>query len=99
MFTFYEWQGKDLLLRIKAQPKASKDEFAGVLGDRLKIRITAAPIDGKANQHLIKFLAGQFKVSKSHIKLIAGDNAREKRFKIHAPKQLPNIVPAISFKR
>ena len=93
MHTFYEWQGEDLLLRVKAQPKASKDEFAEVLDNRLKIRITAPPIDGKANQHLIKFLARQFKVSKSQIKLLTGDTSREKRFMIRSPKQLPEIIP------
>ena len=92
MHTFYEWQGNDLLLRVKAQPKASKDEFAEVLDNRLKVRITAPPIDGKANQHLIKFLARQFKVSKFQIELLAGDAAREKRFMIRSPKQLPAII-------
>jgi len=93
MHTFYEWQGNDLLLRVKAQPKASKDEFAEVLDNRLKIRITTPPIDGKANQHLIKFLARQFKVSKSQIELLTGDTSREKRFMIRSPKQLPAIIP------
>jgi uncharacterized protein len=93
MHTFYAWQGDDLLLRVKAQAKASKDEFAEVLDNRLKIRITAPPIDGKANQHLIKFLSGQFKVSKSQIELLTGDGAREKRFMIRSPKQLPAIIP------
>jgi len=93
MSDFYEWQGDNLILRIKAQPKASKDEFAEVLGNRLKIRITAPPVDGKANQHLIKFLAKQFRVSKSQIELLAGDSAREKRFIIYSPKQLPDIIP------
>lgn len=94
--TFYEWQGDDLILRVKAQPKASKDEFAEVLDNRLKIRITAPPTDGKANKHLIKFLAVQFKVSKSQIELIAGESARDKRFMIRAPKQIPSIIPSAS---
>jgi len=93
MHAFYEWQGDDLLLRIKAQPKASRDEFAEVLDNRLKIRIIAPPVDGKANQHLIKFLARQFKVSRSQIELLAGDSAREKRFMIRSPKQIPAIIP------
>jgi len=96
MPAFYEWQGEDLVLRIKTQPNASKDEFAEVLDNRLKIRITTPPVDGKANQHLIKFLARQFKVSKSQIELSTGDCAREKRFIIHAPKQLPDIIPSAS---
>lgn len=92
MPTFYEWQGNDLILRIKAQPKASKDEFAEILDDRVKVRITAPPIEGKANKHLIKFLARQFRVSQSQIELLTGDNAREKRFIIRSPKQLPAII-------
>jgi len=86
---FYEWQNNDLLLRIKAQPKASKDEFCDVLGNCLKVRITAPPVDGKANQHLIKFLAKQFKVSKSQIELLSGETSREKRFKISQPRRIP----------
>ena len=96
MHTFYEWQGENLLLRVKAQPKASKDEFAEVMDNRLKIRITAPPINGKANQHLIKFLAQQFMVSKSQIELLAGDAAREKRFMIRSPNQLPAIISSSS---
>ena len=76
-------------MRVKAQPKASKDEFAEVLDKRLKNRTTAPPSDGKANQHLINFLARQFKVSKSQIELLAGHDFREKRFMIRTPKQLP----------
>jgi len=87
---FYEWKDGDLLLRIKAQPKASKDEFCEVLGNCLKVRITAPPVDGKANQHLIKFLAKQFKVSKSQVKLISGETNREKRFKISEPVLIPD---------
>lgn len=99
MHTFYEWQGDDLILRVKAPTKASKDEFSEVLDNRLKIRITAPPINGKANQHLSKFLTRQFKLSQSQIALIAGDSARQKRFRIHAPKHIPNIIPGASFKR
>ncbi len=89
---FYEWKNHDLILRIKAQPKASKDEFCEVLGECLKVRITAPPVDGKANQHLIKFLAKQFKVSKSRVELLSGETSREKRFKVIAPKQIPQAV-------
>lgn len=89
---FYEWTNDDLLLYLKVQPKASKDEFCEVMGKRLKVRITAPPIDGKANQHLIKFLAKQFKVSKSQVELISGESARGKRFKISNPTLLPSFI-------
>ena len=89
---FYEWQNDDLLLRIKVQTKASSDEFCEVMGNCLKVRITAAPVDGKANQHLTKFLAKKFKVSKSQIKLLNGDTNREKRFRISKPESLPSFI-------
>ncbi|HED33505.1 MAG TPA: YggU family protein [Gammaproteobacteria bacterium] len=92
MSTFYEWHNETLIIRIKVQPRASKDAFCEVLGDRLKVRITAPPIDGKANQHLIKFLAKQFKVSKSQVRLLSGECSREKRFEISSPEKLPAFI-------
>lgn len=96
MASFYEWRENDLILCLKVQPKASKDEFCEVMGPRIKLRITAPPVDGKANQHLTKFLAKQFKVSKSQIELISGECSREKRFKICQPKQLPDFIQSPS---
>lgn len=89
---FYEWTHDDLILRIKVQPKASKDEFCEVMGNCLKVRITAPPVDGKANKHLIKFLAKQFNVSKSQVKLLSGYIGREKRFKVSSPHFLPAFI-------
>jgi len=89
---FYEWKNENLFLRVKAQPKASKDEFCEVMGNSIKVRITAPPVEGKANQHLIKFLAKQFNVSKSQIKLLSGETSREKRFRISSPKLLPSFI-------
>ena len=66
-FPYLEKQGEDLLLRLYLQPKASRDQFVGQHGDELKIAITAPPVDGKANAHLVKFLSKQFKVAKSAI--------------------------------
>jgi len=93
---FYQWQNNDLILRIKVQPKSSKDEIAEILGDSLKIRITAPPVDGKANKHLVSFLAKTFKVAKSAVKIISGETGREKRIKVCSPRQLPEIIkPAL----
>ncbi len=55
--SYYRWDGEDLILDCHLQPKASSDEFAGLHGDRLKIRLTAPPVEGKANAHLMAFLA------------------------------------------
>lgn len=81
--------GADLLLRLVLQPKASRDAFVGLLGDELKIAITAPPVDGKANAHLIKFLSKKFKVAKGAIKVEKGLLSRHKLIRISAPKQLP----------
>ena len=62
---FYRWDKGYLSLFCHLQPKASKNEFAGQHGERLKIRITAAPVDGKANAQLIRFIAQQFDVAKT----------------------------------
>ena len=84
----------DLILDVHIQPRASKDEIVGYHGDRLKIRITAPPVDGKANQHLLAFLAQVFKVPKRDVVLLAGETGREKRVKVIAPTRVPEIVNA-----
>lgn len=88
----YHWEDDVLILNVLVQTRASKDEFAGPQGDSLKIRITAMPVDGKANQHLIKFLAKQFGVAKSLILLEKGETSRNKRFRIPSPKHLPPFI-------
>lgn len=86
------WEGDDLILPILLQPKASRDKILGWHGDELKIAITAPPVDGKANAHLLKFLSKQFKVSKSAITIESGELSRHKRLRIHSPKQLPDDI-------
>ncbi|WP_432471671.1 DUF167 family protein [Amphritea sp. HPY] len=58
MTEFYRWQGDDLILNCPLQPKASNDSIVGLHGDSLKIRITAPPIESKANAHL-KWVSGE----------------------------------------
>lgn len=90
----YSWDKDDLILKVRLQPRASKDEIIGVQGEWLKVRITAPPLEGKANLHLIRFLAAQFQVSKSQIVLISGQSSREKRLRIRSPTRLlPFIRP------
>lgn len=81
-----------LRLKILLQPKSSRDQIIGLHGDELKIQITAPPIDGQANAHLLKFLSKQFKVAKSTIILEKGELNRHKQLLIPAPKTIPDIV-------
>ena len=64
----------------------------GFLGDQLKIRIAAPPVDGKANAHLIQFLAKTFGVPKARVHLESGANSRNKQLRIAAPRTLPPTV-------
>lgn len=89
MADFYSWQGDSLIISCRLQPKASNDAIVDLLGDSVKIRITAPPIEGKANAHLIKFLAKQFGVAKSSVTIISGDLGRQKRVKIEDPRKIP----------
>ena len=92
MSDYYHWQGDVLILRVHAQPRASKTELVGQYGDALKIRVNSPPVDGKANLALIKYLAKLFAVSKSHIELLSGETSREKRFAIKSPNNKPEEV-------
>jgi uncharacterized protein len=87
--SFYRWQGADLLLECHLQPGASRSEFAGEHGGRLKIRIAAPPVDGKANAQLIVFLADAFAVSKQQVIIERGDSSRQKSVRIVGPQRLP----------
>lgn len=90
--SWYRWDGDDLLLQVRVQPRASCDELGEALGDQLKIRITAPPVDGKANDHLIRFLAKTFGVPKGQVHLESGASSRNKQLRIEAPRILPPIV-------
>ncbi|WP_339080359.1 DUF167 family protein [Pseudomonas sp. TMP9] len=85
----FRWDGADLILECHLQPKASRAEFAGLHGDRVKIRLTAPPVDGKANAQLLAFLANAFAVSKSQVSLESGQQSRQKRVRIKQPQILP----------
>jgi len=86
----WSWQNDNLILNIRLQPRASRDEIVATQADgRLKIRITAPPVDGKANDHLLRFLATQCNVSRSAVTLLSGHTGRNKRVSIRHPRRLP----------
>ena len=91
-FSFYRWQGDELLLDVRIQPGAKFNDIDGLYGHRLKIRIAAPAVDGKANKHLVMYLSRLFKVRKSMIKILSGETSRNKCVKIIAPLNLPGII-------
>lgn len=71
-------QTKDgLLLNLKIIPNASKNEIA-ISDDIVKVKITAQPVDGKANKALVEFLAKELKVPKTSISIVKGMSSKEK---------------------
>ncbi len=71
-----------VVLTVKAVPRAAKSEIAGVDDEWLRVRVKAPPVDGKANEALVKFFAEFFTVPKGSVSLVSGDTARLKRIKI-----------------
>jgi len=65
-------------LRVRVQPRASRTELAGRHGDALKVRLTAPPVEGAANEALLRFLAERLGVSRSAIRLLSGASGRAK---------------------
>ena len=71
-------------IRVRLQPRASRNEVAGYKGDPntgeqvLQVRVTAPPVDGKANKALIALLAREFKTPKSKIAIVQGETSRDK---------------------
>ena len=66
-----------LIVNIKISPNSKKNEIINE-GDFTKIKITAQPIDGKANKALIEFLSKNFKIPKTSIKILKGETSKEK---------------------
>ena len=72
----------DLILSVYVQPRASKNQLCGILGEELKIRLTSPPVDGAANKLCREFIADLFDVSKSSVDIISGETGRHKRLRI-----------------
>ena len=76
-----------VVLKVYVQPRASKNEVAGIHGDAIKIRLTTPPVDGKANKALLAFFAKLLHVSKSSVSLQSGHQNRNKVIKIAGIKE------------
>jgi uncharacterized protein (TIGR00251 family) len=66
------------LLTLHIQPGAKKSEVVGLHGDALKVRVASPPVDGKANEALVAFIAAQFGLPKRAVQLVKGDTSRAK---------------------
>ncbi|MFZ5451319.1 MAG: DUF167 domain-containing protein [Thermodesulfobacteriota bacterium] len=78
MSPFYLPTSQGYLLRLTIVPGASRTEVVGLLGDRLKVRVAAAPEKGQANRKLLEFLAARLGLPKKTVILRGGAQSREK---------------------
>ncbi len=86
---WFRRDGPDLVLQVQVQPRAGTDAIAGVLGDRLKVRLTAPPVEGRANEYLMTYLAKVFGVPRRQVALERGKTAKRKQIRIRSPQKLP----------
>lgn len=91
----WRWIGQDLQLQLYVQPKSSRDQFVGLHATAVKLAITAPPLDGKANAHVVSLLAAWFDVAKSQVDIQRGELSRHKQLLIRAPGQLPAALIAL----
>jgi uncharacterized protein len=70
------------LLAVRVVPRASRDEIAGWHGDVLRLRVTAAPTDGRANAAVVALLAAAAGVPPSAVELVRGATSRDKLFRV-----------------
>jgi len=93
MSGWHRWDGADLVLAVRVQPRAARDELK-LDGERLRVRLTAPPVDGAANEHLRRVLAAAFGVAPSRVTLVRGATSREKLVRVAAPATIPAALAA-----
>ena len=80
---FLRVQSDGVLLSVKLQPRASASEIGEALGNELRIKVTAPPVDAAANEALLKLLAQQLHCPRNHVDLIRGHTSRHKTVKLY----------------
>ncbi|MGB0722462.1 MAG: DUF167 family protein [Gammaproteobacteria bacterium] len=93
---WFRWEQDTLHLRLRVQPRASRDRIGAPMGDghALKVSITAPPVDGKANAHLVAYVAKEFRVAKGQVCVVSGETGREKHLRIESPGHIPDTLTA-----
>ncbi len=75
-------QGDSVTFSVRVHPRARRERVAGVLGNALKLEITAPPIEGRANEACIEFFAELLKVPRSSVTIAAGNSSRNKVIRV-----------------
>ncbi len=92
MKSFCTWDGETLVLNILGTPSAKQDAIGKAKGNQLKVSVTAAPVAGRATDHMIRFLAEAFGVTNKDIEVVFGRMNVNKQLRIKSPKHLPTVI-------
>ncbi len=85
---------------VQVIPRASKCEIVGATGDALKVKLSAPPVEGKANEACLRFLAEQFNLARNRLSIIGGQTSRKKVIQVSGMKSnemamlLKSVIPA-----
>ncbi|SRR6266404_1633538 len=71
-----------VIFPVRVQPRASKDEIAGVMGGALKVRLRAPALEDRANEALCEYLAELLKTPKAAVRILSGHHSRNKRVEV-----------------
>ena|SRR5437660_5216036 len=80
---FLRVQPDGVLLSIKLQPRSSANEIGEPLGDELRIKVTAPPVDAAANEALLRLLAERLDCPRRRVELVRGHTSRHKQIKLY----------------
>lgn len=92
MVAWYRREEGVITLVMHVQPGAKRSEVAGLHGDALKIRLAAPPIEGRANEALLRFIAGCFNVPLRDVELKQGGQSRHKRVEVRGSSVEPESL-------
>jgi uncharacterized protein (TIGR00251 family) len=88
---FFFWEGETLVVNILGKPSAKLDAIGKPKGHQLKVSVTAAPVAGRATDHMVRFLANEFGVAVADIEVVFGRMNVNKQLRIKSPKKLPPV--------
>ena len=87
--------GSDLVIDLRVQPRASHSRIEGLHGARLRVRLKAPPVDGRANEALVGLLAETFAVPRARVRIEHGAASRDKRVRIVGAGTAPPALAAL----
>lgn len=87
----YRKSKRGIIVQVKVEPRSSRAQVAGLLGEQLKVKLTSPPVEGAANKQLIEVLSEFFGIKKSSISIIRGQSSKNKVVEIEGIEHPPEL--------